>query len=78
MITVRDEKAVFGCAVKEIDEIIDRYNYLSPITVAVSILSDVQELLERNENEKARQRINVVKYILTTRCDSKTSVDCVA
>jgi hypothetical protein len=32
--------------------------------MAMSILSDAQELLERNQNNRARQHINIAKYIL--------------
>ena len=32
--------------------------------IAMSMLSDAQELIERNQGNRARQHINIAKYIL--------------
>lgn len=36
------------------------------LMVAMSMLSDAQELLERNQNERARQMINCAKWVMHT------------
>ena len=36
----------------------------SPAQVVTSMLSDVQELIERGESEQARQRLNCAKHVL--------------
>lgn len=56
---------MFGVTFKEMDEqIIALRDNHKKDKVVMSILSDSQELIERREIEKARQKINVAKYFL--------------
>lgn len=49
---IEQEKAMFGCIRTEIDQML-----------AMSVLSDAQELIARENGEEARKHINIAKYI---------------
>lgn len=41
------------------------YKLTGPGMVIMSMLSDVQEMLQHKDLERARQRINIVKYLIS-------------
>lgn len=61
------EIKMFGCS---LDDMVDgvkaslMFRSQGSVFFAMSILSDVQEMIERNQRELARQYINRAKYIL--------------
>jgi hypothetical protein len=63
---------MFGCLESELDAAYQRAN-MRPMTYAVSILSDAQELLNgsASDREMARQYINRAKYIVMEYCVEK-------
>jgi hypothetical protein len=60
---------VFGVAniefVKQDAEYSLAYRLTGPGMVIMSMLSDVQEMLHCNDLERARQRINIIKYLIS-------------
>lgn len=57
---------MFGCTQQEIDEALtNRAPYCDPLMIAMSLLSDSQELLSMGRDEEARQHINRAKYIIS-------------
>lgn len=56
---------MFGIETRFINEMVER-SPSTPKELSISILSDVQEMIERDMKEEARQAINRVKYILDT------------
>jgi len=55
----------FGCPLATLESMIDKTATAPSIAiVAVSILSDSQELIERGRNEEARQAINRAKWLM--------------
>lgn len=66
------ERMMYGCTVAELETALQESLYLKLERtpgegiklLAVSVLSDVQELLERGHNEEARQLINRAKYLI--------------
>jgi hypothetical protein len=53
---------MFGCTSEELETLVkaDR----SRLTIALSVLSDAQELIQRGQAENARQAINRAKYMI--------------
>lgn len=65
---MNNEYECFGCTLAELDRAWDeRPEWMTPISVAISLLSDSQEQIADWKCETARQTINKVKYILTTK-----------
>lgn len=60
----RDE-SMFGCSTGELDQMVEDYEYLNEFNMlAMSILSDAQEEIERGNGETARRYINRAKYVM--------------
>ena len=65
---MNNEIECFGITRAELDSAWDeRPEWMSPMSVAVSLLSDSQEQIALGQYEIARQTINKVKYVLTTK-----------
>jgi len=65
-----DEMSIrmFGMSIEEIDNQVTEFckmPFRNEKDLCVSMLSDVQELLNMGHKEEARKKINIVKYILT-------------
>lgn len=59
-------RKMFGVLVSDLDTLIQhRSKHSTPATICMSMLSDVQEMVERDMKEEARQTLNCVKYILS-------------
>ncbi len=62
------EIRMFGCTKEQVEEEWERLNEwnftASPNSVIVSMLSDVQSLVEMDEKEKARHALNRLKHII--------------
>lgn len=59
---------MFGMSIEEIDNQVTEFckmPFRNEKDLCVSMLSDVQELLNMGHKEEARKKINIVKYILT-------------
>ena len=56
------QRRMFGCTANELESLVkaDR----SRLTIALSVLSDAQELIRRGQAESARQAINRAKYMI--------------
>lgn len=54
---------MFGCTQAEIDRFISE-STATPQMLAISVLSDAQELIELHDDNRARQHINIAKYII--------------
>jgi regulator of replication initiation timing len=64
MIDIDAQRAMFDCTVKELDELIAKKSDRLSM-VAMSMLSDVQEMVEIGlEKETVRRALNRVKYII--------------
>lgn len=71
---LEDERLMFGCTLKELQESIEdsiTFKFSGPAMVAVSMLSDCQELLaadgsQRGTRERVRQQMNCAKWVLST------------
>jgi Mor family transcriptional regulator len=62
------EIGMFGVTSKTIEDCVTLYTkdgVYTPKSMVMSMLSDVQELMGMGLTEKARQKINVAKYILS-------------
>ena len=64
-------KKQFGCQIEDLDDYIEhtglmlnKEDAIGASIVAVNMLSDAQEMLERDQTELANQFINRAKYIL--------------
>lgn len=58
---------MFGCNIEAYMESVRSsitYQLAGPGMVIASILSDVQEMIERGMNEQARQQLNIAKHII--------------
>lgn len=64
----RNENRMYGSPAAQIKADYERQSqmYRDPITFIIGLLSDVQERVERGQNELARQEINAVKLLLDT------------
>jgi len=65
---------MFGCDIVEFKKSVEEsitFKFPGPYMVAMSILSDAQELLERNRNEEVRQFINRAKWVIGTYCSKQ-------
>ena len=61
--------SVFGCTLDDLKAAVERDRTMFQTgwrMMAMSILSDAQELLERGDRERARQWINRAKWIIGT------------
>jgi hypothetical protein len=68
----RDTK-MFGCTKEEIRAAIKahfRETAWPRLKLALSILSDAQELLDHGRNEEVRQHINRAKYVIQNEIDT--------
>ena len=66
------ELQCFGRTSKSLDEEVKRYaDIYTPKFMVVSILSDIQELLDLDRKEEARKRLNCAKYILSVHVKEK-------
>lgn len=70
MKTEAAQKEMFGCTTADIARLVST-SFAEPTMLATSILSDAQELLALGKGEKARQHINIAKYIIGTALTSK-------
>ena len=64
---IRD-RVMFGCQEQDLRDLVARDFYSSPAFLAVSILSDAQEVLSFGNAEKARQFINRAKWVILNHC----------
>ena len=58
---------MFGCDIEEFMESVTSspiFELTGPGMVIASILSDVQEMIEHNMKEEARQHLNIAKHII--------------
>ena len=53
---------MFGITTERMEQLFG--DFKNPQFIAMSILSDVQEMIERGDNEYARQSINRVKWLI--------------
>jgi len=56
------QRRMFGCTSEELESIVDAQH--PRLEIALSVLSDAQELIERGQAENARQAINKAKYMI--------------
>lgn len=64
MIGIDAQRAMFDCTVKELDDLITKNSDRLPM-VAMSMLSDVQEMVEIGlEKETVRRALNRAKYLI--------------
>ena len=56
------QRRMFGCTSAELESIVDAQH--PRLEIALSVLSDAQELIERGQAENARQAINRAKYMI--------------
>jgi hypothetical protein len=63
------EMQCYGCLEKDLRASIENsltFKHSGPGMIAMSMLSDAQEEIERNMNEQARQTINRAKWVIAT------------
>lgn len=61
------EMNCFGCAKDKLkNSIDDAVRYTDYHMIAMSMMSDAQEAMERGQNEHARQLLNRAKWVLST------------
>ena len=66
LIHLERERQCFGCTKHELQSSIDRsIKYTDYHMVAMSMMSDAQEAMERNDREWARQLLNRAKWVLS-------------
>jgi hypothetical protein len=59
------DQSMFGCSTADLDQMTEDYKYIDEFNMlAMSILSDSQEEMERGNFETARQYINKAKYVM--------------
>ena len=64
---VMKEIECFGCAKQDLKNAIDdAVRYTDYHMIAMSMMSDAQEAMVRNQNEHARQLLNRAKWVLST------------
>lgn len=72
------QRAMFGCTQAELEATLEEHApMLGPHParfMAVSMLSDAQELLERGQNERARQAINRAKFLIMQETSADVAV----
>jgi Cdc6-like AAA superfamily ATPase len=56
------QRRIFGCTAAELETIVDAQH--PRLKIALSVLSDAQELIQRGQTEDARQAINRAKYMI--------------
>lgn len=56
------QRRMFGCTSEELESIVNAEN--SRLSIALSVLSDAQELIRLGQAEDARQAINRAKYMI--------------
>lgn len=64
---LRRSQQMFGCNIETYMESVTSsitYKLTGPGMVIASILSDVQEMVERDMKEEARQHLNIAKHII--------------
>lgn len=64
---INQEIQCYGCTIEAFKQSIEdtaSFKVNGPGFIAISILSDVQEMMARGQNESARQAVNRVKWIL--------------
>jgi hypothetical protein len=61
------QKWMFGCLTEEIDAAVEDSLSQNRLEVAVSMLSDAQELMVMGEIKSASQAINRAKYLISSR-----------
>jgi hypothetical protein len=59
---VQVQKRMFGCTSEELETIVDAQH--PRLSIALSVLSDAQELIRLGQTEDARQAINRAKYMI--------------
>jgi len=62
---------MFGCTEQQMREAVEEsftFRFSGPAMMAMSLMSDAQEEIERDMNEDARQTLNRAKWILSTYC----------
>lgn len=56
------QRTMFGCLPADLDALVAEHG--GPRMIAMSMLSDAQEMIERGDHERARQTINRAKYLI--------------
>jgi hypothetical protein len=56
------QRRIFGCTAEELESIVDAQH--PRLSIALSVLSDAQELIRLGQAEDARQAINRAKYMI--------------
>lgn len=64
IVAAERERKCYGCAEEDLDKMISRNFYGTKTMLAVSILSDAQQVLEFGRAEECRQFINRAKYVM--------------
>ena len=65
MITTEAQYTMFDCTVAELDQILEGKDYIEVPRMAMSMLSDIQEMLAIGHSaETVRRALNRVKYFL--------------
>jgi len=62
---------MFGCTEQQMRTAVEEsftFRFSGPAMMAMSLMSDAQEEIERDMNEDARQTLNRAKWILATYC----------
>jgi hypothetical protein len=74
MMTKEQLTKVYGCDLARFDESVEKsttFRFSGVGMVAISILSDVQEMIAHGDEEGARQAINRVKHLIDKHVPSK-------
>lgn len=68
---IAKERFMFGMTAHEVDNMVTNamVKGIKVVDMAVSLLSDQQELLDQDDTDHAREIANIVKYILKTHLD---------
>ena len=64
---LKQSQQMFGCDIEKFMESVTSspiFELTGPGMVIASILSDVQEMIEHNMKEEARQHLNIAKHII--------------
>jgi hypothetical protein len=56
------QRRIFGCTAEELETLVNAQR--PRLEIALSVLSDAQELIQRGQTEDARQAINRAKYMI--------------
>ena len=71
----RWQRRCYGCLAQDLDEMAAPKLYVTNQVLAMSFLSDAQEMLERGLDEEARQYINRAKYVIAKYLEDNSTED---